>query len=552
MELTKVKPDFSIESDPMRRPLLSRVCRVLLHLRPRRSVALLVLILSLAFVSCDLRPPRDVLALALLADPITLNPILAFEGPSQTVNSFIFSTLVRFNEKGEIVGDLAKSWDPSPDGKRWTFHLREGASWHDGHPFAADDVVFTYETMLHPTTNCYNRGLLQVAGKEVEFSSPDPHTVTAVLQAPFAPFLANLAVIGIVPKHLLEGQDVNRSSFNASPIGTGPFRFVRWRASDHILLSWNPDYYNGAPRVKSILFRIVPEGEARMIALETGQIDSGAISAKDYPRLAQNGRFQLFSWFDYIYYFMAFDLSNPLFEDIRVRRAMAHAVDRKHIVETVLPGMGRVANGPIPPASEYHTEDVETYPYDPTEASRLLSEAGWTRNRHGYLERGGEPFSFTLLFSQSAAPCEKAAVFIQSYLRNIGIRVKLRGMDFSVLVKTANPGDFQALILDWIEGPEFDYYTEWDSSQIGKEGMNFMAYRNPRTDALLRKARTTLRKDVRLALYRDFQRQVATDAPYLFLWYQKSAVAVSPRVRGLAPPGPWGLFLYPERLELRP
>ncbi|MBI2251721.1 MAG: peptide-binding protein, partial [Armatimonadetes bacterium] len=190
------------------------------------------------------------LILSLPADPLTLNPILAQEIPSITVNNFIFNTLLKYNEKMQIAGDLAEKWKVSKDGRIWTFYLRKNIYWHDGFPFTSKDVKFTFDKLFDPSTNTVNRALFQVEGKNIIFKIISPYIIKAVLPASFAPFPAYLTSMGIIPKHLLKNTDINHSEFNIHPIGTGPFKFKYWNHSDHIFLERFPDYFNGSPKIE--------------------------------------------------------------------------------------------------------------------------------------------------------------------------------------------------------------------------------------------------------------------------------------------------------------
>lgn len=495
--------------------------------------------------------PLNSIILSLNADPITLNPIMAQEMQSIEVSSFIFSPLLKYNEKLEIIGDLAEKWDIKEKGKVWVFHLRKNVKWHDGVPFTAEDVKFTFDKLMDPATNTFNRGLFQVNGKDIKFEIVDKYTVRAVLPEVFAPFPAYLTMMGMVPQHLLKDVDINRCEFNSSPVGTGPFKIKNWYQSDHIILTPNRDYYMGIPKLDRIVFRIIPSSESKRIALKNKEIDQGYLNAQDLQYLKKLPHLKIYKIPSFMYYYMGFDLTNSLFKDRIVRKAINYAIDKKKLVPAVLQGMGEVATGPIPKASWAYNPHVERYDYNPDYARKMFKESGWELNKSGYLTKDGKLFEFELIYPLGRPDFQKAAILINSYLKDIGIKVNLRSVEFSVLIKRCNPGKFEAVLLDWAENFDPDCFVEWDSSQMGDKGMNFMSYSNPEVDNLLREARSTLDKEKRKKFYYRFQEVVTKDAPYVFLWYPSSFSAVNKKIGGLPEPNPAGLLIYPEKVFIR-
>lgn len=495
-------------------------------------------------------PPRDTIVISLSADPLYLNPVLASEMISIQVNGFIFNSLLKFNADLELTGDLAESWTTSEDGKVWTFSLRHDVRWHDGVPFTARDVQFTFEKLFDPATSTYNRGLFQIDGTNPQIRVIDEHCIQFILPKPFAPFITNLAQMGIIPAHLLKDGDINRCDFNWHPIGTGPFKFKKWDASEKIYLVANPDYFNGPPRLGGILFLIIPSAESRRIALMTGTIDASNLSTEDIRVLKKKDNINLYSWSQFSYYYLGFDLTRKLFQDRNVRQAINYAIDKKNIVNAVLQGTARAATGPIPLASWAYTDKVEMYNYNPDRARQLLRSSGWTAGKDGILRKGPETLEFTIMYSSGSPQCEKASVFIQANLKDVGIRANLKSTEFSALINSCNPGDFQSVMLDWVENFDPDCFVEWHSSQTGTNGMNFMSYRNHEVDLILQQAREVSEREKRKELYARFQRIVVEDAPYVFLWNPDAVVAINRRVKGLAKAGPAGLFINAERAYL--
>ena len=497
---------------------------------------------------------QQVFRYALKSDPRALNPILASEMASITVNSFMFNGLVKYDGELEIVPDLAESWEVLDGGKKIVFHLRKDVKWHDGKPLCADDVVFTMEKILDPDTNTFNAGLFKIDGKKIEFRAIDKHTVEAILPRPFAPFLNNLTLAPVAPKHLLEKEDINRTDFNRSPIGTGPFKFVEWKTSDRIVLKANPDYFLGKPKLDKIEIKIIPSAEGSRIALLSQQIDMAGLSAEDIFIMSRLDKLpphlKIEKWKDFTYFYLAFDLTNKLFLDKKVRQAINYAIDKKNLVQSVLHGSGVVISGPIPAASWAYTDDVEHYTYNPEKAKELLMEAGWKPNADGILEKDGKKFSFQVIYKNGSRSSEGACIQVQSYLKAVGIEVKLQALDFGALINSLYPDKFQSVVFDWVEPFDPDIFVEWHSSQCGSDGMNFMTYKNPEVDILLEKARETMDRNERKRLYFEIQKKIAADSPYVWLWNQEASVGVHKRVKGLSKPSPAGLLLSPEKIYI--
>lgn len=515
---------------------------------------MLVIILGLSLFSCQRKTTsKEALILALRMDPLYLNPVLAYEFPSFTVNSFIFNFLLKHNEKVEVVGDLAESWGVSPDGKTWTFHLKKDVKWHDGTPFTAKDVKFTFDKIYDPKTNTYQRGLFQIGGKNIEFKIIDDYTIQAILPQKFAPFESYLTMQGILPEHLLKDVDINRCDFNINPVGTGPFKFKKWRHSDSIILEANLDYFTAPPKLKNIIFKIMPSREARQAALKKGDVDIDLVSPEGVKLLKDAPHLDIVKIPSFGYLYLGFDLTKSLFKDKLVRQAINYAVDKNKIVSVVTQGLAEPATGPVPNPSWAYTDKVEKYEYNPEKARKLLAQAGWKKTKDGWLYKDQKRFEFEVMYASGSPDLEKSIVLIQSYLKAVGIKVNPRATEMGVLIKRCNPGEFDAVILTWVETC-FDpdtCFVEWDSSQIGDKGMNFMAYSNPRVDYLLRLGRKTLDKEKRKKIYWEFQKIVVSDAPYIFLWNKPALIAVNKRVGGLSAPNPVGLYIYPEKIYLK-
>ncbi|MBN2057906.1 MAG: peptide-binding protein [Candidatus Saganbacteria bacterium] len=478
------------------------------------------------------------LVLSLAGEVSILNPILSTDTTSSAVEGTIFTGLITFNENLEPVPDLATSWSVSKDGKVWTFKLRRDVKWHDGVPFTADDVVFTFNSILDPKVNSVRRGDYIIDGRPIVFKAVDKYTVKAVLPKPFAPFLTRSGM-SIIPKHILKGKDINTAAFNRKPIGTGPFKFKEWVTGDYLTVVRNPGYYLGKPRLAEIIYKIIPDENATLVALEAGEIDSAGIPPKDYKRMKSMAGVNVFEYDNLVYTYLGFNLGNPKFKDKRVRQALAYATDKKQLVSLLFKGLASPAYAPSAPISWAYTNEVAKYHYDPAKAKALLKEAG------------AQDLEFTILTNQGNKEREKAAVILQQQFKKVGVKVNVRVMEWSALLKIVNaptgPKDFDAVLMGWSLGLDPDAYSIWHSSQYPK-GFNFIDYHNPEVDRLLEKGRLTMDKEKRKQVYAKLWQIIASDQPYLFLWYPKSVVGVSERVGGLSKPSPAGLMLHLEKV----
>ena len=505
--------------------------------------------LTLAICSCVLATllsaaeinSEGVLRFSLAGEVSLINPILSTDTSSSAVEGAIFSGLVKVNDKLEMVSDLAEKWEVSPDGKVWTFHLRKGVKWHDGTPFTADDVKFTFDSILNPKINSVRRGDYIIDGEEIKFRVLDPYTIQAVLPKPYAPFLVN-AGMGIIPKHLLAGKDINISPLNRKPVGTGPFVFKEWKSGDHITVTGNPFYYFGKPLLKEIVYKVIPDANAQLVALEAGEIDEAGIPPKDYRRMKYIKGINVYEYDALTYTYLGFNLENKKFADKRVRQALAYATDKGQMVKLIFQGLASPAYAPIAPVSWAYSDNVPKYLYNPRKAKQLLKEAG------------AEKLEFTILVNQGNKEREKAAVILQQQYEKIGVKVNIRVMEWSALLKIINaptgPKNFDAVIIGWSLGLDPDSFSIWHSSQYPK-GLNFIGYKNAEADKLLELGRTTIVRSERQKIYAKLWKVITEDQPYIFLWYPKALVGINNKVGGLSKPGPAGLFIDLEKVFLK-
>jgi peptide/nickel transport system substrate-binding protein len=434
------------------------------------------------------------------------------------VGKVLFNTLVRFSaEDGSTpVPDLAESWSVNDEGTEWTFNLRDDVTWHDGEPFTAEDVVFTIEAIRNPeSASRWSAAFVTLDTVE----ALDDHTVRFTFTEPFAPMLSTLAYnLSIVPEHVLAGQNLQApQEFISNPIGTGPYRFMEHVSGSHFIVEANPDYYEGAPEIQQIFFRVMPDVNTQVAQLLTGELDiSWTVEPIHEERLRSANNIEITSVHIPRWDWLPLNLSNPLFQDKRVRQAMTYALDRQAIVDIVLNGYGEVAHGPIPPAIAWVPRDnVPEISYDPERALELLEEVGWTRGDDGLLRNGqGETFSFTLLADRGNPTRDQIYLIAQEAWQEIGMDVNIETTEWNTVLARYREGDYDTRLGWWVIKPDPDLYDYFHTNGA----LNQILYSNPEVDDLLERGRAEVDEEERAAIYHELQQILAEDMPSIFLY----------------------------------
>ncbi|MBN1958103.1 MAG: peptide-binding protein [Desulfuromonadales bacterium] len=474
---------------------------------------------------------------ASIGDASTLLPVLASDSASSSINGLVYNGLIRYNKNLQIEGELAESWDIAEDNLTITFHLRRDVRWHDGEPLTAADVQFTYNLYIDPATpTAYAEAFKQVTRVEV----PDPYTFVVHYDKPYAPALISWAT-AIHPRHLLEGQDITKSPLSRHPIGTGPYKFSEWVGGEKIVLEANPDYFEGQPYIKRVVYRIIPDVSTQFLELQTGSLDFMGLSPLQFDRQTDTPAFRrLYNKYRYLnfgYTYLGYNLKRPLFQDKRVRQALSYAIDKQELIDGVLLGYGAIATGPYKPDTWVYNGNVQRYPYNPEKSRELLAAAGWEdSNANGILDKDGVELAFTIVTNQGNDLRSKTGEIIQRRFREIGVDVKLRIIEWATFLKEfINPGNFDATILGWTGGPEPDQYNIWHSSKTGPRELNFIGFKNAEVDQLLEDGRRVFDEQQRKIYYDRFQEILAEEQPYTFLYVGEALPAVSRRFRGVEP-----------------
>jgi peptide/nickel transport system substrate-binding protein len=371
--------------------------------------------------------------------------------------------------------------------------------------------------------------------------APDTYTFRVTYKEPYAPAMESWGM-GILPKHIFAGTDINTNPANRKPVGTGPYIFESWIPDEKIILKANPNFFRGRPCIDRYVYRIIPDLSVQFLELR-----QGALSVMHPTPDQYNGYKEFFYAYNKFRYpamrydYLAFNLEHPLFRDKRVRQAMAYAVNKQEIIDGVYEGLAVPSTGPFPPMSWACDPSIKPYPYDLAKAKELLAQAGWTDSDHdGVLDRNGQKFEFTIITNQGNKVRETMALVLQNGLARVGIKVDVRIVEWSVFVeKIIKQKQFDAVLLGWNLSQDPDCYLIWNSSQNKPGQYNFVSYKNAEVDRLIDEARHTFDQPTRLRDYHRIHAILSDEQPYLFLSVPESLPVVHKKIRGVevAPAG---------------
>jgi len=406
------------------------------------------------------------------------------------------------------------------------FNLRNRVRWHDGEPFTSRDVVFTYHAIMDDATASPRKpdfDLIQ------SIEATGLHTVRVTYRKPYSPALTSW-MISILPAHLLEGkpQEWWTKHFNRSPVGTGPFKFGEWKTNEFIRVVRNPDFFGApGPWLDAIVFRFLPDQLSLRLAFETRQVDFWSAEPWAVAAFEKDRRFTVFSSPTSSYTYIGWNLKRPLFQDLRVRQALAHAVDIPAMVKYILYGHGTQSTGIFTPQMWFFNPNVTPFTYDPAKARALLDEAGWVPGPDGIRMKDGQRFSFTLMTNNGNEIRRDIAALVQDGFKAIGVEVKVELYEWAVFLKNhVNKGDFDAIVLGWSLGNDYDQFQIWHSSQTNPEQLNVVGYKSPEVDRLLESIRQEYNREKIISMAGRMQEIIYHDQPYLFLYVPESTSAM--------------------------
>ena len=462
------------------------------------------------------------LVVAIQSGPNNLDPRVGTDENSQRVAQLVFSYLMTLDENLRVAPALAERLE-NPDPLTYIARLRRGVRFHDGHELTSRDVVYTFTSLMAPDFISPVKGAYRI----VESITPlDDYSVQFRLKEPFGSFPVQL-VLPIVP----EGAGSELRSF---PIGTGPYRFVRHAVDDRIVLAPFEGYYDGVPLNSGIVMKVIPDDTMRGLELRKGTVDLviNDIAPDIAHQLEEEGHLQVVTGPGTDYQYVGFNTREPMLADVRVRHAIAHAIDRDAVVKYLRRGLADVATGLLPPVSWAYEPDVRVFATDRARAKHLLDEAG-----HRDPDGDGPRPRLTLSLKISTNEFIRLqATVIQQDLRQVGIEVDVRSYEFATLYADVLKGNFQMFTLQWVGGAVADpdiLRRVFHSDQVPPTGFNRGYYRNPQVDRLLDAAARAGDETSRRRLYGDVQKLVAEEQPYVSIWTKRNVAVAQRGISGL-------------------
>lgn len=486
----------------------------------RLAAATLALAASLACASGREAPP-GVIVLAVTSSPNNLDPRVGTDEVSQKIQQLVFSTLLALNERLEVVPGLASGWT-SPSPTSYVVTLREGVRFHDGHELTSDDVVYTFTSLLAPDFVSPRKGAYRVVDR---VRAVDRYTVEFVLKEPFGSFPINL-VLPIVPAGAGDG-------LRDHPVGTGPYRFVSFAVDDRVVLEPFDGYFGGRPANEGVVLKVVPDDTMRGLELRKGTVDLvvNDLAPDIVHQLREDPSLQVIEAPGTDYQYVGINLRDPVLGDVRVRQALASAIDRDAIVTHLRRGLARPAVGILPPVSWAFEPGVASYPYDPARAARLLDEAGYPDP-----DGPGPAPRFRLALKMSSLEFNRLqGSVLQQNFAAVGVALDVRTYEFATLYADVLKGHFQLFTLQWVGVSDPDMLRRvFHSEQMPPSGFNRGFFSHPGVDALIDRATISNDLEQRRRLYGEAQRLIADEVPYLSLWYKTNVAVARRELRGIA------------------
>ena len=484
-----------------------------------------------------------------------LNTVVSAGGSSVYLSylwgAFLFVADDRMNVVPELATEIPtqNNGGISRDGRTIIYHLRRGVHWHDGVPFSADDVVFTWHAIMNPRNNVITRlGYDKIASMR----ALDPHTLQVKLKEPFSPAVVTFFGPGevpyvILPKHLLGAlPDLNRAAYNLKPVGTGPFIVTAYDPAVGVTLEANPGYWRGRPKLTRIYYVIVPDANTEMVMLRANEIDVATVSDTHAQELAKDPDITIVREPAPQNAFLPLNVQHPPLDDVRVRRAIAMAVDRDFFVRAFQYGTGAGANGDQPPFYWSFDPHARMPAYDPAGAQRLLDEAGWRKDPlTGYRSKNGKQLSLNFAYITARDPDARFAPIFQQAMKRIGIAVEVRSYPYNVFFNPKNMGGildsgrFDVASSGWVLGADPEEATLWMCDQHPPEGYNWSFFCDKRLDALERVALINYDREVRRQAYWQIQELLTQEVPAVFLSWVDIVHATRDTVKDFHPGENW-------------
>lgn len=460
-----------------------------------------------------------------------LNPLLSTETLVNDLSSFTMGYFFMFDDKGNPVPSLCLEVPTeanhliAPDGKSITFKLRHGVLWHDGKPFTSADVAFTVKTILDPNTNVLTREGWDVIER---VDTPDPYTAIFRLKHPYAAFLNRyFTPVGnpaILPKHILQGKDVNHAAYNGLPVGLGPFKYVRWARGNEVVMEAFPQWWGGRPKLQRVVFKVIPDANTMLTALQTHEIDAFVrVPNTSYEQVAKTPDTKSLNFDTISYGHIDFNVTNPILADAEVRRALARAIDMRTLWAKIAHHSGFLACTPISHLSWAYDPHAQCYPFDLKAAADELERDGWVMGSDGLRHKNGRTLRFNFAGNTGNPGLDSSVLLIQQWFKQIGAGLEYVRYPTDKLFASYAAGGIVATrhydiaSYAWSLPPDPDLTNLIACSRISPKGQNYMGYCNPGVDAALQDALTNYDRPARKADYIRVQQDLSRDVPFVVM-----------------------------------
>jgi peptide/nickel transport system substrate-binding protein len=495
-------------------------------------------------------PIPGVFRYADIAEPDNLSTLLSTQIVTIDLSYLMFSYFFNVDDRNNFVPEIAtevpttQNGGISADGKTITYHLRHGVKWQDGVPLTARDIVFTYQAIMNSRNNVQVRtGYDQIASVEAK----DDYTVVVHMRSVFSPIIAYFMGVqggfSILPAHLLaQYPDLNHAAWNSAPIGSGPFKFVEWVHGDHITLEANPLYWRGPPKLKKIIFRIVPDTNTIVTLLQTHEID-GWFRAEPgkTDELRSLAGYTVYVTAENVFGHLDFNTKDPILADVNVRRAIESVVDRARIVSDATRGVYEQSDSDLSVFSWALDHHQPFYPYDPAKAAQLLDQDGWKVGPDGIRTKNGKRLSLQLSFIGGQSIAEEIAAIVQQDAKAVGVEITEKSYPATILFAAAqsggilNSGKYQIAYYGWISGVDPDDSSLYRCNQFPPQGQNDLFWCDPTLDAAEVDTLTHMDRARRIQDYHIIATELGKQAPTVFLFAERRVDIVPKQFSGFRP-----------------
>lgn len=483
----------------------------------------------------------------LRADVNSLNMAQITTEQERLVLSLVHDPLVDLDSRMRFIPGLAKAWEISPDGRTYTFHLDPRATFSDGRPVTANDVLFTLRKIVDPKSEAVTFAGLFEGLDQQKTAALDRSTVRVVFAKGRSSQLAAFG-IGILPEHIYGKGDFKADYTNVA-VGSGPYQLVTRDAGQQIVLQRRKTYWRKRPFIEKIIFKVIPDDAVAWNALKRGELDESRISSDQWQTESRNPQvlavLDLKKFYTLDYNWIAWNNKHPLLRDKRIRLALGMCLDRRSIVNNVYFGTARLITGPFTPDQWAYNADIPPIEYDPAQARKIFASAGWNdTNRDGWLDKEGKIYELAVLLPAGSKTSELQGQILQDALKKIGVKLNISSVDGSTWADKVFSGQYEVTFGAWGQDVDPDVYTLFHSSQIVPVGQNFVYYARPEADRLIEQGREEFDLEKRKLLYQRLHAVLAEDQPFTWTVQPSSKWAINKRVKDVKEVGGLGLFFW--------